>query len=190
MNKTLDDIKLIDLMPKSIRFDKKIIAACEAFQPELNELHKLMAYAPLYENIDSMPESILQFLAFENGVDGAEWFIAGTIDKRRELIKNSFLLNKLRGTRWAVERIFELLGWTVELKEWFEEGAKPYTFRVSLLDITGVGLTEDESKWINALLDAYKPVSRHLTGINLVSRESPVIAHAKIAQRYHITIKG
>ncbi|QHJ79179.1 MAG: hypothetical protein [Caudoviricetes sp.] len=180
MSKTLADVTLLDFVPESLKHDSKIIALCASLQPELNELQSLLPYAQIYGNIDNLPESILQYMAWENGVYGAEWTIAGTIDKRRELVKNSFLLNKLRGTRWAVERIFELLGWRVELKEWFEEGADPYTFRVSLLDITGIGMTEEESKWINALMTAYKPVSRHLTSINLVSSIEKATTHAKI----------
>jgi len=190
MSKTLSEITLLELMPESLKHDPKIIAACNSLQPELYELQELLAYAPIYANIDSLPESILAAMAWENGVYGAEWYIAGSLEKRRDLVKNSFLLNKLRGTRWAVERIFDLLGWRVELKEWFEENATPYTFRVSLLDITGVGMTEDQAKWINALLDAYKPVSRHLTGINLQSKETPVKARVKMSQRYHIQIMG
>lgn len=180
MNKTLNDVTLLDFMPESLKHDAKIIALCESLQPELTDLQALLPYAKIYGNIDNLPESILQYMAWENGVYGAEWFIAGTLDKRRELVKNSFLLNKLRGTRWAVERIFEVLGWRVEIKEWFEEGADPYTFRVSLLDITGIGMSEDEAKWITALLDAYKPVSRHLTGINLAATIEKAVTHAKI----------
>lgn len=190
MSKTLFDIKLIDLMPKSIRNDPKIIALCESLQPEIEDLQNLIGYADIYGNIDNLPEDILMALAWENGVYGAEWFLAGTLDKRRELVKNSFLLNKMRGTRWAVERIFTLLGWTAELKEWFEEGAIAGTFRVSLFDVTGVGLTEDNSKWLYELIDTYKPVSRHMTSINLYTKETPIKINAKIGERMRIKIYG
>ena len=189
MNKTLSDIELYDLMPPSIRNDGKIIALCKSVQFDLNDLQSLLKYSHLYANIDTLPESILKFLAWECGVYGAEWFLAKTIEKRRELIKNSFLLNKLRGTRWAVERVFQLIGWRVEITEWFDEDAEPYTFRVSLLDVTGVGLSEEELKWVDALMIAYKPVSRHIKGINLVNREKPIETRVKIGFYMNLTVR-
>lgn len=186
MSKTLSDVKLIDLMPQSLRNDDKIIAACSAIQPELAELNKLLEYAPLYSNIDALPESVLMMLAAEHGVYGPEWFIAKTIDRKRELVKNSFMLNKLRGTRWAVDRIFEILGFKAELKEWFEEGADPYTFRVSFLDITGNGINEEETKYLTALLDTYKPVSRHLKSINMVSDTPPTVSYNHVGVFFKI----
>lgn len=173
MSKTLNDVNLIDFMPASIKNDPKVIAACGALQPEIDELNSLVQYALLYNNIDSLPESILQFLAWENGMFGPEWYIANGLPERRELVKNSFLLNKLRGTRWSIERIFEVIGWVVEIKEWFEESAAPGTFRISLLDITDIGMDRDKANWLTVLLDSYKPASRHLTGINLVSTVPP-----------------
>jgi phage tail P2-like protein len=190
MSKALTDIDLIDIMPISLSKDKKIQALCEALTPELHNLSALLPYSALYENIDSLPENLVRMLAVDGGVYGPEWAIAGTLDKRKELVKDSFMLAKRRGTRWAVERIFEIIGWTVELKEWFEEGAAPYTWRISLLDINDIGLNEDQAKWLLALLDAYKPVSRVLTSINLTIDAPVAVTHAKIGVYFKAKIEG
>lgn len=154
-------------MPDTLRYDPQVIAACESLQPELIDLAMLSSFANLYGNIDILPESILQYMAWENGVFGAEWAMAGNIEKRRVLIQNSFLLNKLRGTKWSLLRIFEVLGLHAEIVEWWEEDAEPFTFRISVLDISGVGLTPQMNEWINTLIFAYKPLTRHITETNV-----------------------
>ena len=166
-NISVYDIKLIDLMPPSIRTDPQVIAACKAVQPDLSEMTRLVQFADIYGNIDNLPEQILEAMAWENQMFGAEWAVAGTLKKRRELVKNSFLLNKTRGTKWSLIRIFEVLGFRAEIVEWWEENADPFTFRISMLDMTGVGLTPEMEQQINYLIMAYKPVTRRITETNI-----------------------
>ena len=64
MSKTVYDVKLIDLMPDSIKYDEKIIAACASIQPEINDLATLVEFADLYGNIDNLPEGILRAFSF------------------------------------------------------------------------------------------------------------------------------
>lgn len=180
MNKTVYDVRLIDLMPESIKRDPQIIYACEAIQPEVDELATLVEFADLYGNIDNLPEGVLRALAWENQMYEAEWAMAGTLEKRRELVKNSWLLNRLRGTPWSVIRIFEVLGMRAEIVEWFEEGAQPGTFRISVLDVTGVGLTKEMEQWITSLIYAYKPLSRHITATNMYTKLEPITAYALV----------
>lgn len=189
MNKTLDDIKLIDLMPPSIRNDPQVIHACESIEPDMEELKKLIQWTEIYSRIDELPESLIQFLAWENKILGAEWAIAGNLSKRRELVKNSYLLNKLRGTRWSVERIFNILGMRAEIKEWWEENAEPFTFRISLLDITGVGLTKEMEEWVTSLIYAYKPLSRHITATNMVNNLPAVGVKSSVATYFKMIIE-
>ena len=180
MSKTVYDVQLIDLMPDSIKYDEQIIAACASIQPEINDLATLVEFADLYGNIDNLPEGILRALAWENQMFEAEWAMAGTIEKRRELVKNSWLLNRLRGTKWSIIRIFEVLGMRAEIVEWFEEGAEPGTFRISVLDVSGVGLTKEMEGWISSLIYAYKPLSRHITATNMYTELEPVIGYALV----------
>src|SRR5690606_27870328 len=121
----------------------------------------------LYSRIDELPEPILRLLAWENRVDGVEWALALTLEDKRNLVKNSFELNTRRGTRWAIERVFELLRMRAEIVEWWEEGAAPFTFRIAILDVGGRGIQESELGLIDQLVETYKPLTRHIAGINL-----------------------
>lgn len=180
MSKTVYDVKLIDLMPESIKYDPQIIAACSAIQPELNELATLSQFADLYGNIDNLPIPILRALAWENQMFEAEWAMAELTDTQAELVKNSWLLNRLRGTKWSIIRIFEVLGMRAEIVEWFEENAEPGTFRISVLDVTGVGLTKEMEGWISSLIYAYKPLSRHITATNMYTKLEPIVGYALV----------
>ena len=190
MNKTLSEISLIDLMPPSIRYDKQVINACQSLDVEMNEVKLLIAYASIYARIDELPESVIEALAWENKMLGAEWAIAGTLEKRRELVKNSFLLNKKRGTLWAVERIFNILGMTAEITEWWEEDAEPFTFRISLLDVSETGFTPEMEQWVTSLIYAYKPLSRHIKGATLQVKSSKTDTRVAAATRFKIKFKG
>lgn len=181
MNKTVYDVQLIDLMPESIKYDPQIIAACASLQPELNDIAELVAFSDLYGNIDNLPEPVVRALAWENQLYEAEWAMAGTLEKRRELVKNSWLLNRLRGTKWSIIRIFQVLGMRAEIVEWWEENAEPGTFRISVLDVTGVGLTPEMLGWVSSLIYAYKPLSRHIMATNLYSKLEPIPVYALVA---------
>ena len=67
-----------------------------------------------------------------------------------------------------------------EIVEWFEEGAEPGTFRISVLDVSGVGLTKEMEGWISSLIYAYKPLSRHITATNMYTELEPVIGYALV----------
>lgn len=189
MNKTFNDVPLIELMPPSLRYDPQIIAACEAIQPEFEELAMLHEYADIYGNIDNLPEPVLAALAWQNQVYGAEWAIAGSLNKRRELVANAWILNRLRGTPWSILRIFEILGMRAEIKEWFEENAEPGTFRISVLDVTGVGLTQEMLDWITSLIYAYKPLTRHIRATNMVTTLPTLNTYAAMAGKINIKIR-
>lgn len=189
MSKTVSETKLLDLLPASITPDGQVQAASAAVQPQLDDINEKIPFIELYKNIDQLPEPILRMLAWENGVYGAEWRLAQTIDDKRNLVKGSFMLNKRRGTRWAVERVFELLRLKAVIAEWWEEDGPPATFRIKILDVTGRGILESELSLLDELVYTYKPLTRHNLGINLqVEGEKTAYAHGAISFISEVTI--
>lgn len=180
MSKTLDQTPLIDLVPSSISGDEQIQDMAEAIQPQLDEITAAIPTIEIYRRIDELPEDILRLLAWENRVYGVEWRLALTLEDKRELVKGSFELNKRRGTRWAVERVFDLIGLYAEIKEWWEPGESgdPATFRIAILDVTGRGIAAEEIDLLDELVRIYRPLTRHLEGVNLLSEtDGEVLAH-------------
>jgi phage tail P2-like protein len=163
--------ELASLLPSSIGNDALMRDMARAMQPALNAAQQVVEVPALYARIDTMPEAELRLLAWENRMLGAEWTLAQTLEDKRSLVKNAYQLNRMRGTRWAVERVFDLLRLHAVILEWWEElpRAAPFTFRIAVLDVGGRGILASELALVDELIEAYKPLTRHNTGINLQS---------------------
>lgn len=160
-----EQVKLLDVTPDSLQQDKQILDMAEAIQPDLDDVSLSIPFIELYSRIDELPEPILRMLALEHQVYQDEWQLAETIEQKRSLIKDSFKLNKLRGTRWSVERIFDLFSFSASLEEWFEYGGEPFNFKVSIFGIDEIGITEDDIKTAKRLISRYKPLRSALESI-------------------------
>lgn len=176
MSKTLLDTPLLEFVPSSIASDGQVQAAAKAIQPELDDISANIPFIELYSRLDELPDSILHMLAWENKMAGAEWALATTREDKINLVRNSFELNKRRGTRWSVERIFTLLRFRPEITEWWEDGDQPYTFKISVFDVAARGLKREQLGLIEQLIFAYKPLRAWLThlGLTLSSEFEPV----------------
>lgn len=167
MTKTLQDVRLVDLLPSSIGKDQTIQDISSAIQSHIDDVTAAIPSIEILRRLDELPEPMLRMLAWENGVYSTEWQLATTVEAKRQLVNDSFELNKRRGTRWAVERVFEVLDIPASLEEWFEYGGDPYTFRINVLDIGESGITAAQIKLIEKLIDEYKPLRAHNTSINI-----------------------
>lgn len=167
MSKGLLETPIKELLPDPLRNDPDAVAMAEAVQPLLDAVTESIPEIEIYRRIDELPEAVLHLLAWENRILGAEWRLARTIQEKRALVKNSFALNRKRGTRWAVERVLGLLGLDAEIVEWWEEGATPGTFRIALLDVTERGFDPSEIEFLDDLVAAYKPLARHLASVTV-----------------------
>lgn len=190
MSKSIDQIQLAELLPPSISTDADFSAMAQAVQPSLDDVTRSAAEIELYRRIDELPEPVLRMLAWENRVYGPEWALARTLEDKRALVKDSFELNRKRGTRWAVERIFELLRLRAVIQEWWEEGGDPATFRIAILDVSDRGILESELELLDELIHIYKPLTRHARGINLMTQgSSTVYVHGAISFVASLTIQ-
>lgn len=172
-----EDVIILDVAPSSIQTDQQVLDMCDAIQPELNTVNDLIPEVDIYGRIDELPEGILRMLALEHRVYQDEWNLAQTIEAKRELVKNSFLLNQRRGTRWSIERIFDLLNVTATVQEWFDYGGNPFNFRVQIYDIEGRGLTEDELSTAYRLINRYKPLRSALEAVDISAKGDDVNAY-------------
>ena len=168
MAETTQTLRLAEILPASISSDENIQNATAAIQPHLDDVTAAIAQIEILPRIDELPESILRMLAWENGIYSTEWQLAKNVESKRQLVKDSFELNKRRGTRWAVERVFEVLEIPAELSEWFEYDGDPYTFRINVLDVGEDGITGEQIKLIKKLVNEYKPLRSHNESINVL----------------------
>ncbi|NWE18032.1 phage tail protein I [Pseudomonas sp. P7548] len=112
------------------------------------------------------PVHLLPHLAWAWSVD--RWDDRWTVAAKRNAVRASFYIHSRKGTIGALRRVVEPLGYLLEVIEWWQtvpEGP-PATFalRVGVLD---TGITEEMFGELERLIDDAKPVSRHLTGLDI-----------------------
>ncbi|EOD8895650.1 phage tail protein I [Klebsiella pneumoniae] len=112
------------------------------------------------------PVDLLPYLAWALSVD--RWDKNWPAERKIAAIQKSYWLHRRKGTRAAVRRVVEDMGFSATFAEWFEAGDAPGTFRLEV-DINEVGLTPKTLSELNRLIDDAKPVSRHISRMNIAS---------------------
>ncbi|MDO9341941.1 MAG: phage tail protein I [Pseudomonas sp.] len=117
-------------------------------------------------NPTTCPVHLLPHLAWAWSVD--RWDDRWTEAAKRNAIRASFYIHSRKGTIGALRRVVEPLGYLLEVIEWWQTVPQgpPATFalRVGVLD---TGITEEMFSELERLIDDAKPVSRHLTGLDI-----------------------
>ncbi|HCI6825254.1 phage tail protein I [Klebsiella variicola] len=115
----------------------------------------------------SCPVDLLPYLAWALSVD--RWDKSWPAAKKVAAIQRSYWLHRRKGTRAAVRRVIEDMGFSATFAEWFDVGDEPGTFRLEV-DVNEVGLTPKTLDELNRLIGDAKPVSRHLAQLTIVTR--------------------
>ncbi|MDE7370771.1 MAG: phage tail protein I [Desulfovibrio sp.] len=209
MAKRLGNTPFADLLPSSLADDAGMRACAEALDGVLNKatraipglliysrlardageegaalppLAPLQRLAELDGGLESLPEAVLDLLAWQFHVEG--YAEAPSLPAKRAMIYASLLLHRRRGTPWAVRHGLETtLQVPAEVREWYEYGGAPYFFRVRL-DVAGVSFDARahadalkvimDHKNVRSWLDRIETFSRRelpiRTGLGAVSR--------------------
>ncbi len=121
------------------------------------------------------PIELLPYLAWALSVD--RWDKNWPAEKKISAIQQSYWQHRRKGTRAAVRRVIESMGFSATFAEWFDTGDRPGTFRLEI-DVNEVGITEKTLAELNRLVADAKPVSRHLAQMNIVTRTEGIIHFA------------
>ncbi len=131
----LADTKFEDILPASIRSDPTMLAAARTLDVFLADGDAEIGNVLIWSRIDGLEEPLLSTLAFQLHLEGYEgWQMAETVQQKRALIKDSIKLHFYKGTRYTLERIFEILDLTGIIVEWWQAPEDP-TFRPYEFDI-------------------------------------------------------
>ena len=130
----IKQVKLIDLIPNSIRGEPQIQAAADAIDQELHAVTTALLETIIIPRISELHESVLDLLAWHLHVDFYEP-VGMSIDKKRAMIKQSIVWHRHKGTPWAVEQVVSAAFDESEVIEWFQYGGLPYHFKIKTTDI-------------------------------------------------------
>lgn len=161
----LSDIDLLKLQTRYLQNDPVIKGICQALNVQYTQLSSDVILCLIYSRIGSLPEEVVDELAWQFHVD---FYDTTDLDLKRELVKNSIKIHKIKGTPYAIEQLVtEVFGYG-ELKEWFEYSGDPYNFKIAV-DYTA-GSAANILRFHN-LIDSVKNVRSFLEAIELTIRE-------------------
>ncbi len=123
----------------------------EVFSPEFEIALKEIESLWNLIDIDTIPEDKLPLLADNLGFTLSDIL---PVSFRKQLA-NAIDLHKFKGTRFAVEKVFEVMGLPANLSEWFEYGGNPYRFKVEVSSPSRQITPELRNKLIQ-LINEYK----------------------------------
>jgi phage tail P2-like protein len=143
---------------------------------KINGLNLELEVVKKLANPYSCPVEFLPILAYTFGSD-FYWELQNlTESQQREMIANSLYLHRKKGTVWAIKRVLEILGFDINVVEWWQNDTtmeelgikpqEPYTFAV-VLDVakfynsSKTLLSESEQRRILKYLYIYKNVRSH-----------------------------
>ena len=130
-------------------------------------------------NPDRCPVALLPYLAWSFSVD--RWEETWSEATKRKVIKSAYFVHAHKGTIGALRRVVEPLGYLIKVIEWWEEepAGVPGTFKLEI-GVLETGITEEMYESLTLLIDDAKPVSRHLTQLD-ISLETHLTAYMGVA---------
>lgn len=129
-----DKTALLESFPSSLALDEDKEKMAESTAPLLAQVVSDTDKASIFTQIDTLPEWLLDVLAFDFKVDWYDY--EGTIDEKRKTIQECIFIHKYKGTKYAVETALQSVYSKVAVSEWFEYGGEPFHFSVTINDTT------------------------------------------------------
>lgn len=122
-------------------------------------------------NPHTCPAKLLPYLAWAFSVD--RWDTTWSEAAKREVIATSFYVHKKKGTISALRRVVEPLGYLLKVTEWWqtEPLGTPGTFALKI-GVLNTGITDAMYQELERLINDAKPVSRHITGLDLAGEST------------------
>ncbi len=121
------------------------------------------------------PAVLLPWLAWALSVD--VWNSNWPEQRKRDVIAASPMVHRLKGTRWAVERVLEAMGFDANITEWWESEpvARHGTFHLELLYKDGAQefSLDEVNRGLQAVV-ATKPKSRVFTAETVITARGVV----------------
>lgn len=120
-------------------------------------------------NPDTCPVELLPYLAWAFSVD--TWSSNWPESAKRQAIRVAYQVHAQKGTITALRRVIAPRGTLERVIEWWQQQppALPGTFALEVA-VTDRGITEQTYVEMEHLIDATKPLSRHLSGLAIIIR--------------------
>lgn len=175
MSKTIYDVRLVDLLPESLKNDPDIIAASKAVDLSFSVVANAVNKALILPRIDQLESDVLDHVAYFFHVDFYDRSL--DIETKRRLIKESVYIHQVKGTPAAVEILIETLFDEGVVEEWFDYGGSPYRFRVVT---SNQSVTQERAEEFIRALNTVKNARSHLDNVIILQNEQMKLRFAGI----------
>lgn len=182
----LGDLDFKRLLPAFMRDDGAVTGLSLALNEIVPQLEGSIQTLSTWDSIDLLSEEELDALAWELNI---LWYDVGAnIDTKRDVIKNSDLVYRRLGTKWAVESVIKSYFGDGYITEWFEYGGQPGRFRVYTANPS---VSEERYGEFLNLLEKVKRASAKFDGLYItLTGQMPLYAgmavHQSGRERYEI----
>ena len=169
MNKpyTLSAENLLASLPSVLREDANMHALASSISDALARRVTEIDRVSIYAHIDALPEDLLDILARDFKVD---WYDPDyTLEQKRKTLKDSFLVHRHLGTKFAVTTALSAIYPINSIQEWYEYGGHPHAFRLAV-DATDVPVDAMQRSRILTLVRFYKNLRSYLDRIEYIIR--------------------
>jgi len=160
MVKELRNTRLRDIMPANITAIAEARNAAAAIDEQNARTVDDTARLAIIAGIDTLPESIIDLLAWQWRVDFYD--AEADLSVKRKQVKTSIAMHRIKGTKRAVVMALRMVYDSGSVEEWFTYGGQPYRFRVH--GIRGPARIE-ELKKLRRLIDVTKNARSWMEGI-------------------------
>lgn len=169
----LDREAMLAALPISLRKDPSVAALAQSIAEILDRRRAEIDNVSLYAHIDSLPEELLDILAYDFKVDW--WSPDYSLEEKRQTLKDSWRVHRMLGTKAAVETAIAAIYPRTQVLEWWEYGGEPYHFRLDI-NITGDSVDSEKQRRVLERMDFYKSLRSHNDGVTYFMEAEPVIA--------------
>ena len=154
----LSGAAMLAALPPPLRQDPSVAALAQAVADVLDRRRAEIDSVSLYARIDSLPEALLDILAYDFKVDW--WDPNYSVEEKRRTLKDSWRVHRMLGTKGAVEMAIAAIYPGTAVEEWFQYGGEPYHFKLTI-DFTGEPDDPDRRERVMRRLDFYKNLRSH-----------------------------
>ena len=166
---------------------------CSDFELKFDELAERYNFdSPLCDlwDADRCPEPLLIYLAWALSVDN--WNEDWGLDVKRQVVKNSLDIHRLKGTTTSLKAAVDALGYGIDLEYWHQnsELAKG-TFRANIR-ASSTEITEETYSEINSVINNNKRGTLHLDSFKidtLSTADLKCFSYVKIGENIKIYVR-
>ena len=125
----LSDITIKEILPSSIAEDQNVQELGATGDSYLHEIFEKVQCILLLPNLDTLPEDVVDSLAWQYHVDFYE--LDMPIATKRGMVREAIYWHLIKGTPAAVEKVVANVFQSATVQENWEYGGDPYYFRVA-----------------------------------------------------------